>query len=891
MSVDKDEDDKYTDLSGDFMETGEDDDDDGVTENEDGSATVSLDDDAPAETSEHFENLAETLPPEEISKISSDLLDAIERDKRAREKRDMQYADGLKKTALSDDAPGGADFEGASRAAHPVLTEACVDFESRAIKELFPPTGPVKDWIPGEVTAKKVEKAKRKSRLMNRQLVKEIREFRSELEQLLTQLPLGGSQYLKLYHSKRLRRISAEFVPIDNILIPFAASSFRTAERKTHIQYLTDLEMKRRVKSGQYVDINSAMGEMVEASETEKINQKIEGKEEDGFNNDGLRTVFEIACYLDFESEDDFWPYLVTIDKSTHKVLAIYRNWDEEDEDHEELTHIVEFPFIPWRGGYGIGLPHMIGGLTTAVNGALRALLDNALANTVGTGVMLGQQGTPGQAVNLTPGTVAVIESGIGQNDVRQKFMPVPFNAPSPVLFQLLGFLVDAAKGVVRTSFEDLADQGQNMPVGTTMALIEQGMTVYSGIFGRLHNAMAEVLDVVHRLNRYHLKETDEVDEAGEVLAKREDFEGPLDVIPVSDPHIFSETQRIAQVQAVSQRAQLNPDLYNRRKVEERLLETLKVPNSEELLVKAPEPQNLNAVNENFAAMLGRPVTAFPDQDHMAHIVVHLDFIKSPMFGMNQFIGQAALPTLLAHLREHVGLWYIKQVLDAATEANDGYDIMDLFDAKDDEVMAEFDRLMATTSPLVVAQAQSVLAEIPQVIQMAQQFLQQNQPQMPQDPKAQVAMAETNRRQAADAQNAQLKGRELELKQQAEQRAQAELGQRAQQEAQRQEAEARDRQEQRTAELMSREQDRQSKDAQKQAELRVKDKTNTDDNNTALQIASMEIQDSQEARRDSAILAAEDRAAGVTQAYAKVAEKSQGANVSLSTGTGINPGS
>ena len=589
-----------------------------VEDTEDGGAIVTLDEEEPAAgESDFYANLAETMPEPDLNRISTQFLELISKDKEARKKRDEQYEEGLRRTGLGDDAPGGAQFQGASKVVHPMLTEACVDFAARAIKELWPSNGPVKDMVVGDTDAKKVDKAKRKSALMNWQLTVQAQEARAEVEQMLTQLPLGGAQYLKLGWDERRNRPNFLAVMIDDMLLPYAATNFYSAQRKTHVQYITQLDYEQRVKSGMYRDVDlTSPGQEPEGSLAEKANNKIEGRTESSYNEDGLRTVYEVYATTQIEEGEEASPYIITIDKPSGKILSIYRNWDEEDDTREEMTWIVEFPFIPWRGAYPIGFPQMVGGLSAAATGALRALLDSAHINNVPTMLKLKGGTRGGQTLNIQPTQVEEIEGGLNIDDVRKIAMPLPFNPPSPVLFQLLGFLVEAGKGVVRTSMEDLPDSNANAPVGTTLARIEQGMVVFNAIHSRLHDAMGRMLRVLHRLNEMYLDDERLEQEAGEELASRKDFEGAMDVVPVSDPNIFSEAQRYAQVQSVAQRAQLFPQIYNLRKVEERILETLKIPDYESLLNPAVEPAEQNAVAENVSAALGRPVVAFQKQDH-----------------------------------------------------------------------------------------------------------------------------------------------------------------------------------------------------------------------------------------------------------------------------------
>ena len=719
-----------------------------VEENEDGSAVVTLDAPEQAEKAEFYSNLAEDMPSFDRMTISSQLLEFIERDKEARSLRDKQYEEGLRRTGLGDDAPGGANFQGASKVVHPMLTEACVDFSSRVGKELLPANGPVKEHIPGEITAEKLEKAKRKQRFMNWQLTHQMTEFRPEMEQLFTQVPLGGAQYLKLIWDEQKRRPTALFIPIDDVYLPYSATSFYSAERKTHVQYITKLEFEKRVGTGMYRDINLVAPQEPELTGPQKANNKIEGREQTSYNEDGLRTVFEIYCYLDFEDNFGLAPYIVTIDHTTKEVLAIYRNWDADDETQEELIHIIEYPFVPWRGAYPIGLPHMIGSLSAAATGALRALLDSAHINNFPGMLKLKGGSRGGQSDRIEPTQVTEIEGGVGVDDIRKIAMPVPFNPPNAVLFSLLGFVTDAARGVVRTTFEKLQDQNPNQPVGTTLALMEQGMTVFSAIHARLHNSMQMTLKVLHRLNSQHL--TDDYIEkvCGEEMCKAEDFQGPMDVIPVSDPNIFSEAQRFAQVQAVAQRAQQNPALYDQRKVEELILSQLKVPDYKSLLNKQPEPIELNAVNENLALTLGRPVAAFPMQDHLAHLQVHLDYLKSPLFGMNPLIGPVFIPGVLQHIKEHMAYWYAMSMYEG-TSAAVGLPLDYFMKEKDENISAEVDKTLAMASQRFMPEIQQTLQGVPPVVQQAMQVMAQMGPKPPADP-SEILQAETARKSAYD---------------------------------------------------------------------------------------------------------------------------------------------
>ena len=740
-----------------------------VEDTDDGGAIVTIEEEGTEynENQEFYANLAEDIPETSLKELATDLLDAIARDKEARKLRDKQYEEGIKRTGLGDDAPGGAQFQGASRVVHPILTEVCVDFAARTIKEIFPRTGassgPVKDQIVGMPTAEKEEKAKRKTTYMNWQLTQQMPEFRNELEQLLTQVPLGGAQYLKLTWDKRLKRPRPYMVTIDDMYLPYAATSFYTAERKTHRQLVTQLEFDRRVLSGLYRDIELVSVSAPEQTKAAQANDKIEGREQnDYYDEDGLREIFEIyvECEIDEDKETkgDTAPYVVTVDAVSQEILAIYRNWDEDDTRRIALDWIIEWPFVPWRGAYPIGIVHMIGGLSAAITGSLRALMDSAHIQNSQTGLKLKGGSRGGQSLNIQPTQVIEVEGSPNNDDIRKTFMPLPFPGPSQTLFTLMGFLVDAAKGVVRTTFEDLSDNPDRLPVGTTLALIEQGMTVFNAIHARLHDSMGKTLKVLHRLNATYLDEQVVIDELGELIVKRSDFEGPMDVVPVSDPNIFSEIQRFAQLQLIEQRAQAMPELYDLRKVEEMILDRTKIPNARDLLIKQPEPQRLNAVNENVAATMGAPIVAFPDQDHLSHIQVHLSYITNPLLGASQIMAPIVIPSMLNHVKDHLALWYVNETVRVASEAA-GMDIAKLMDPDNPAVDQEFDRMLAAADLRVEQQAMQQLQAIPEIIKQATQVLQSFQTPPPMDP-SQVAMqiqtAETQRRAQADQVKAQI---------------------------------------------------------------------------------------------------------------------------------------
>ena len=731
-----------------------------VEELEDGSAVVHLDDyKGPADDEDFYSNLAETVNIWDLEKIGMRYLDLIKTDKEAREKRDKQYEEGIRRTGMGDDAPGGATFMGASKVVHPVMAEACVDFAAQAIKEMFPPDGPTRTKILGESTPEKQDVAERKRDYMNWQLTEQIEEFRDEQEQLLTQLPLGGSQFMKLWYDEHKKRPCAEFVPIDNILLPFASVNFYTAQRVTEMQDITEWEFKRRIAQGLYRDVDFIRATMEpEETHAEKATNKVEGRKYQD-NEDGLRRVFHIYTYLEIEDDKrtkgEMAPYVLMLDELDNQVLGLYRNWEEGDETFTKLDWVIEFKFIPWRGAYAIGLPHLIGGLSAALTGALRALLDTAHINNSATMLKLKGAKISGQSQQVEVTQVTEIEGAPGVDDVRKIAMPMPFNQPSPVLFQLLGFLNDAAKGVVSTSEEKIKDVNANAPVGTTQALIEQGAKVFSSIHARLHDSQRRVLQVLGRINRWYIDDMKKGDVVAELPITREDFRRNSDVIPVSDPHIFSETQRMAQNQAVLQLMQTYPQAFDVNAVLQRVLKQMKVPGVNELMPNAPKPMELDSAHENAAMALGKPAFAYPKQDHLAHIQAHLNFATDPMMGSNNLIAPKFIPQVLEHIKQHMMLWYTNQ-MDGYAYANQNIKREKYEESK---FVKEIDKVMAVASSHVKMDTQQVFAGVVQAMQQLGQVMQQFAPQPQVDPAdqaiLQASLAETQRRTQRDQQDGQ----------------------------------------------------------------------------------------------------------------------------------------
>ena len=731
-----------------------------VIELEDGSVVINFQDKVgPQKDPDFYANLAEVFDEAVLDSLANEYLDYIDVDREARKERDKQYEDGLKRTGLGKDAPGGATFEGASKVVHPVMAESCVDFAASASKELLPPSGIVKSNIKGAEDRQKEQIADRKVTFLNWQLTEQVAEYRDEMEQLLTQLPLGGSQYLKWRFDEEQLRPTCEWVPIDNIILPYSATNFYTSQRVTEIQDITGDIFQKRIEEGTYRDVDGTYttnnAPIDDPSKTKQANDKIEGISAPSKNIDELRRVFEITCFMRLDDDEIAQgkraPYILTIDESSGKVLSLRRNWEANDSKMEKLDWYVEFKFIPWRGAYAIGLPHLIGGLSAALTGSLRALLDAAHINNSQTMLKLKGGRMSGQNDRIEPTQVLEIEGAPGVDDIRKIAMAVPFNPPSSVLFNLLGWLTSAAKGVVTTAEEKIGDVNSNAPVGTTQALIEQGAKVFSSIHARLHRSQAMSLKIISRLNNWYLSDMD--NQSGVEIEVR-DFAYNSDIRPVSDPNIFSETQRLAQNQALLQMASsAPPGMFDVRAVYRRVLDQLKIPAIEEVLPNPLGAAESNPALENVSMTMGKPAAAYPDQDHLAHIKIHLEYANNPAYGGNPVIAPQFSVLALQHIKQHLTLHYLQSMRAYVAQASGGRDTLDLHEEK--PMTLEAQQALSLASQMVGEDAnQNLQGYVQQIQALAMKVQQAQQAQQQQmlnaDPTAQVIlktqMAETQRK-------------------------------------------------------------------------------------------------------------------------------------------------
>lgn len=723
-----------------------------ITKNEDGSwdigdaANDDDDDDIAAPSLGFDENLAETIAnPEFLRDLGATLTEEIEYDIQARKERDEQQAEGMKRSGIAEPAPGGADFPGASRATHPVMAEAGIDFAAAAAKELYPPNGPVKTKIEGPTTDKKLQKARRKAMHMNWQLTVQIAEFLTTFRTMLSQLPYGGSQYLLPWFDPNMGRPRIDFVPIDMVYMDYSADSAYTALRLTHRQDIVQSTFDDRVRTGLYRELDLGEAGGLAPIETESSEQaaKVEGKERPIQNQDGQRTVYHCYAKRDLQGHDGRAkpgnrPYIIMLDMDSMQVLGIYRNWEESDPYQNAVDHLIQYDFIPWRGALAIGLPHIVGGLSSALTGALRALMDSALiANQQILAKMKGNK-MGGQTKSGAQQNIVELEGKLLTDDIRKLAFQLQTNGPSSTLFSLLGWLDGQARGLVSTAEEKVQDATAQGPVGTTQALIEAGSKVFSSIFAGLHNSQMRLFRALARINRIYMDERVVIQEFGELVVFRADYETPFDVRPVSDPNIFSETQRITQAQGVLQLTVAHPQEMVLRPALEDIMSALHVDNPERYLKpKPPEPKPIDPASENMLMCTGMPVKAYPGQDHLAHLSVLIAFLMSPIFGMNKALAPIFLPAARAHVAEHLALLYL--------------DTMQAVSSMFQDLAPE--HAQALSISIVHENLEHALVGIPEIMDMVDQAIKELVPPQPMDPAAaalQAAQQETARRAKKD---------------------------------------------------------------------------------------------------------------------------------------------
>jgi hypothetical protein len=702
-------------------------------------------------------NLAEEMDEGELQKLASDLIELVDADIGSRKEWVEMYVKGLDVLGMKYEERT-EPWLGACGVFSTVLTEAAVRFQSETIIETFPAQGPVKTEIIGAIDKLKEEAAERVRDDMNYQLTEVMSEYRPEHEKMLYSLGLAGSAFKKVYYDPGLARQVAIFIPAEDIIIPYGASSLKTSDRVAHVMRKTKNDMKRLQVAGFYRD--------VELGEPQIIHTDIEKKkaEDQGFSltDDDRYQILEIHVDYDmpgYEDEDEIaLPYVVTIDRGTNKVLAIRRNWNPDDERKLKRDHFVQYTYIPGFGAYGLGLIHLIGGYARAGTSIIRQLVDAGTLSNLPGGLKARGLRIKGDDTPINPGEFRDVD--VPSGSVRDNIMTLPYKEPSQVLLSLLNQITDEGKRLGSIADMTISDMGANAPVGTTLALLERQLKTMSAVQARVHYSMKQEFKLLRDIIRDYTPDQYSFDPtSGDRMAKQEDYD-MVDVIPVSDPNSATMAQRIMQYQAVMQLSTQAPQIYNLPMLHRQMIEVLGVKNADKLVPTDDDMTPRDPVSENMAFLNGKPTKAFIYQDHDAHIAVHTSMMQDPLLmaqiGQNPQ-AQKMMAEIQAHVSEHLAFAYRKKV-----EEQLGVPL-----PPPDEEMPEDAEVML--SRLVAQGAQQLLAA-----NKGQAANQQAQ-QMQQDPVMQMQQAELQiKKQEADTKAKKVEGdlllkqAEIELKAQAQ---------------------------------------------------------------------------------------------------------------------------
>ena len=600
----------------------------------------------------HTANLAEALDDSILGSLSSDLMSSVEGDIDSRSEWEDALAKGLNLLGIQNDERD-EPFAGASGVTHPLISESVTQFQAQAYKEMLPPSGPVRTVAVGAETPEVEAQAKRVKDFMNYYVTEVMEEYDQDMDQMLFYLPLSGSTFKKVYFDLARDRAISKFVPAEDVVVPYSATDIRTAERVTHVTHMTENEIIKMQMLGVYRDIEVSSSQVMQ-DDMDETKSEISGVRPS--HQDDVYTLYEIQTYLDLEGFEDLdeagdptglkLPYLVTIDKNSGEILSILRNWEEDDENRKPLQYFVHYKFLPGLGFYGFGLVHMIGGLSRAATSILRQLIDagtlaNLPAGFKARGVRIRNDDEP-----LQPGEFRDID--VPGGDIRNAIVPMVYKEPSGTLAQLLGVLVDSGRRYAAIADANIQDVNQQMPVGTTVALLERGSRVMSAIHKRMHRAQKEEFRLLASII------ADTVDAYPyqtnvPVQIVQQDFDGRVDILPVSDPNIFSSAQRMALAQTQLQMAQSNPDIHNLREAYRRMYEALEVKNVDALLKPEQQPQPADPAGELAAISQGKRIVAIPGQNHLAHIQAHISFLQSK-FGENPGIQQPLITNIMERI-------------------------------------------------------------------------------------------------------------------------------------------------------------------------------------------------------------------------------------------------
>jgi len=610
-----------------------------------------------------FDNLAEFVEEDELNKLASNLIDSIKNDLESRSEWEKTYKDGLQYLGMKFDESRSQPFQGSSGVIHPILAEAVTQFQGQAYKELLPTKGPVKTQIIGQRTAATESQAERVQEFMNYYILNVMEDYDPELDQMLFYLPLAGSAFKKIYFDFVLNRAVSKFIPPEDLIVPYEAPDISTAERVTHVISMSRNEVKKQQLTGFYADVEIPEESYEDRDDVTEEIDEIQGISP-SYTEDRNRTIYEIHTILDLEGYEDVdaegvptglkLPYIVTIDKQSSTVLSIRRNFNPQDVSKNKINYFVQYKFLPGLGFYGLGLSHMIGGLSKATTSILRQLIDAGTLANLPAGFKARGMRIRDEADPLQPGEFRDIDTTGGS--LRENLIPLPIKEPSNVLMQLLAILVDSGKRFAAISDMNVGDMNQAMPVGTTVALLERGTKVMSAIHKRLHYAQRLEFNLLAKVFADYLPPTYDYETgSGPRDIKLSDFDERVDIIPVSDPNIFSQSQRITMAQELLQMVQSNPQVHGPTGIYEaysRMYSALGVDNIESLLQPPPDmtPKPVDAGLENSGLLLGQPAQTFEQQNHEAHIEAHQSLFLTKVVKENPQIQSL----IISHVMQHI---------------------------------------------------------------------------------------------------------------------------------------------------------------------------------------------------------------------------------------------
>jgi hypothetical protein len=611
------------------------------------------------EISEWYGDLCGTLEEQDLFDIAIDVIENYQADKDSRGEWESMFERGFELLGLKLE-PGSEPFEGACTAVHPLLIESAVKFQSKASGELFPSSGPVKTNILGKHTPDKELQANRVQNFMNYQVTEQMPEYFDEFERMLFHLPIIGSAFKKIYYNATLKRPVSEFIPIDQFYVSYFATDLRNADRYTHVIYRSPVEIARDIKAGIYQDAElPEPGQVNLSSFTEKMDT-ILGLSPSS-DKDPQYILLEQHCYLDIENKEQSLPYIVTVEEKSRQVLSIRRNYEQDDPSMEKRSHFVHYRFVPGFGFYGLGLIHFLGNLTMSATAAMRSLIDaGQFANLPGGFKAKGLR-IVGDNEPISPGEFKEVEAtGV---DLSKAIIPLPYKEPSSTLFQMLTFVASAGQKFADSTEQVISDAASYGPVGTTMALLEASSKFFTAIHKRVHKSQKDEFRILAKINYDYLPNEYPYDVPFEDRSIfKGDFDGRIDIIPVSDPNIPSNAHRMMMANMALQMAQQSPPgMFNMEALNRTILHAANMPNLEEILPAKIEPKPLDPVSDIMAATKGVPIGAFPGQNHDAHIQVKMAYLQDPANGANP-VMQRIQPILQANIQEHSVLKYQEQM-------------------------------------------------------------------------------------------------------------------------------------------------------------------------------------------------------------------------------------